>query len=199
MNLAEFHKRVANRLWLKVREKVRVTAAVFRHGSGACAPKGTMAEQVPLPAEEEQVDFDLFGPGLSPCTAPVGPQLPQASTTVGNAQQAPVAQPVPQVNVGLDPTLQQMLLGMMQTQQNMLQLLVQKQEEDERRRRQNEAANVAVANPFDGHTGSPTSGGMGGAASSGGPGSTVGTGSNRAEKYLPNCQVSTTQLWARDV
>ena len=49
--------------------------------------------------------------------------------TVGNARQAPVAQPV-QVNVGLDPTLQQMLLRMMQTQQNMLQLLAQKQEEE---------------------------------------------------------------------
>ena len=42
------------------------------------------------------------------------------------------------------------------------------EEEDERRRKQHEAASAAVVNPFDGHTGSPTSSGMvGGAASSG--------------------------------
>ena len=74
-----------------------------------------------------------------------------------------------------------MLVGMMQTQQSTLQLLVQRQEEDERRRKQREAASAVVANPFDGHTaGSPTSGGMGGGAA------TAGTGSKRAEKYLPN-------------
>ena len=144
-----------------------------------------MAE-VPLPAGEEEVDFDLFGPGLGPdgqATSPVHPQLPSAAA--GSAQPVPL---VPQVSVGLDPGLQQMLLGMMQTQQSMLQLLVQKQEEDERRRKQHEAASAVVANPFDGHiAGSPTSSGMvGGAASSSGPTGAAGTGSNRAEKYLPN-------------
>ena len=61
----------------------------------------------------------------------------------------PVAPQIPQVNVGLDPGLQQMLVGMMQTQHNMLQLLMKKQEEDERRRKQSEAASAVVAHPFD--------------------------------------------------
>ena len=144
-----------------------------------------MAE-VPLPTGDEEVDFDLFGPGPGPdgqTTSPVGPQLPSAAA--GSAQPVPL---VPQVSVGLDPGLQQMLLGMMQTQRSMLQLLVQKQEEDERRRKQQDAASAVVANPFEGHTaGSPTSSGMvGGAASSSGPTGAAGTGSNRAEKYLPN-------------
>ena len=135
---------------------------------------------------ETKVDFDLFGPGPGPdgqTTFPVGPQLPSAAA--GSAQPVPL---VPQVSVGLDPGLQQMLLGMMQTQQSMLQLLVQKQEEDERRRKQHVAASAVVANPFEGHTaGSPASSVMvGGAASSSGPTGATGTGSNRAEKYLPN-------------
>ena len=115
-----------------------------------------MADVTHAPLEEE-VDFDLFGPGPGQdgqAAFFIGPQQPSAAA--GSSQRAPVTPQVPQVHVGLDPGLQQMLVGMMQGQQSMLQLLVQRQEEDERRRKQEEAASAVVANPFDGHTaGSP--------------------------------------------
>ena len=43
---------------------------------------------VPLPAGDEEVDFDLFGPGpgqAGQAATPVGPQLPSAAA--GSAQQ----------------------------------------------------------------------------------------------------------------
>ena len=51
-----------------------------------------------------------------------------------------------------------------------------------------------------GHTaGSPTSGGMRGGASSSGPTGATGTGSNRAEKYLPNLPSMDHGARAKDV
>ena len=164
--------------------------------SSSCAMASAEEVPVPLDPEEENLLFGQGGqaqPGVEPQQAPNPAQAGGAASQPMQggtyAQATPVAPPV---SVGLDPTLQQMLVQMLQTQQEMMRAMNRRMDEEERRRKQLEDAHASVANPFGAATasGSPTGSPHAGPPASPGPSTAPppsgGGGGNRAEKYLPS-------------
>ena len=176
---------------------------------------GNLGSQVPLPNEEE-VDFDLFGPPASPpgigSAGGSGPGVSAqaAGSAAGSPQQQvfppqqgpyvpsfvpPTSPPFPgsagPTTIGFDPNFQAMMLEMMRQNSRLIELMDRRLSAEEKRREEEEAARKAANVPLVGPVGDPF-GSSGMSSSSAAPAFAVGsgfTGGNRAEKYLPQIPI----------
>ncbi len=159
------------------------------------SPAGSDAAQVPVPDTDEQEEFDLFGPP-GPAPNPFGPVASPTASPTGAQANSGLPQATPTA-VGVDPTLQAMLMEMMRSQQELmrqnqtlvtammrrLDLDAEQRQEEAKRREEEKAAQAAAEAPRSVALDPFAEGGS--ASSSGFVASGTSFPGNRAEKYLP--------------